>query len=229
MKQREEILITTNRLLAWILVFSAIQCTIIAFFSSMTVVTISDHAPTIQKLGSIQWGDIASDITQRYLDMDKDSINNIIKDTKNFTVQAKNIVSKNGAQIFSDLSRTTRKVSKNVDILDIVRKMLYDLTPLINKGNSIDLKATIDKAHAIINKVDAIHINKFITALTAFLEKSTNTMSPEVFKELKFIAAEFHAFLEAENTNLVKNIAKDTDDSLKNFNRLIDAFSRLKK
>lgn len=219
----------TDCILKGILLFTAIQAAIIAMLGIFAVITVSEHAPTIQKLNSIHWGDIAQDISNRYMSMDKDSLNVILRDTKNFTARVKHIVNKDGSRIFSDLSKTTAKVANNVDILDITRKMLYDLTPLINKDNSVDLKDSIDKVHQIVKRLDAVHVNEFIAVLTQFLKKATSSMSPELIKELRFIASEFHQFVADDNTKVIKGIAKDTDDSLKNFNRLVNAFATLKK
>lgn len=219
----------TDCILKGILLFTALQAMIISILGVFAVVTVSEHAPTIQKLSSIHWGDIAQDISNRYMSMDKDSLNVILRDTKNFTARAKHIVNKDGSRIFADLSKTTTKVANNVDILDITRKMLYDLTPLINKGNSVDLKDSIDKVHQIVKRLDVVNVNEFIAVLTQFLKKATTSMSPELLKELRFIASEFRQFVADDNTKVIKGIAKDTDDSLKNFNRLVNAFSTLRK
>jgi hypothetical protein len=219
----------TNCILKGILLCTAFQATIVSILVIFAVVTVSDHAPTIQKLSSIHWADIAQDISNRYMSMDKDSLNVILRDTKNFTARAKHIVNEDGSRIFADLSKTTTTVANNIDILAITRKMLYDLTPLINKDNSVDLKDSIDKVHNIVKRLDLVHINEFISVLTQFLKKTTSSMSPELLKELRFIATEFRQFVADDNTKVIKGIAKDTDDSLKNFNRLVNAFATLRK
>jgi len=229
MKQGEQSATKTNCILAWILVFTVIQAIFIVSLGVFATITVTEHTPTLQKLGSIQWGDIAQDISNRYMSMDKDALNTILRDTKNFTSRANHIVNKDGSRIFSDLSKTTTRVANNIDLLNIVRKMLYDLTPLINKSNSVDLKDTINKVHAIVKRVDAVRVNDFIAVLTQFLKKVTLSMNPELLKELRFIAGEFRQFVAVDNTNIIKGIAKDTDESLKTFNRLVDAFAKLRK
>ena len=219
---------TTNRLLKWLIAFAGIQLSLLLIGSSLLVISLSENAPTIKKLGSIPWADIANDVTQQYQSMDKNALNQIISNSQNFTTRANYLVHHHGNRIVGGILQATSKISNNLDLVDVVRKLLYDLTPLINKDNSVDLKKTIDKLHSIADKVEPIDVNRFIAVLTTFLSKASNSMSPELLKELRFLSHEFRHFVDANNTKLIKNIVEDTDVSLKNFNKLMDIVKRLK-
>jgi len=172
----------------------------------------------------------------QYMSIDKNAINVILKNSKNLTHRANILVHTHGYKILSDIDKASSKVAKNTDLVDSVRKIVYDIQqPLtqiknvVTYENSVDVKKTLNQVSEIVGKINAIEVNRLIGVVIEFLEKIMKSMSPEMVKELVFIADKFNAFVSNDNTEKMENIVHDTDESMKSFTRIIDLFSKVPK
>jgi len=184
---------------------------------------------------SKQVGEIIKGINTEYHKMDKSAVHAILKNTKNVTYTANMLVQEHGVDIVNDAHKVSRRAAANSVVIDtvgqaieLIREPVGEIHKLITHNNSINLQAALTQADRVLGKVDAIEVNRLITVVIQFLQKINDGITPESIKELKYIAEKFNDFSSETNKKTINTIVHDTDESMRNLNRIIDVFSSMK-
>lgn len=184
---------------------------------------------------SKQVGEIIKGINTEYHKMDKSAVHAILKNTNNVTHTANMLVQEHGVDIVNDAHKVSKRAAANSVVIDtvgqaieLIREPVDEIHKLITHNNSINLQEALAQADRVLGKVDAIEVNRLITVVIQFLQKINDGITPETIKELKYIAEKFNEFSSETNKKTINTIVHDTDESMRNLNRIIEVFSNMK-
>lgn len=226
----------TNRLLTLILVAISIQTILFIGLALGLYMAYDTHKHDLNALGAVPWGDMADDLKEQYLSMDKNAINDIIKNSKNLTNKANMLVHNHGDVIASDAMSITSKAAKNTDLIDVTRKILFDiqkpvkeLGKLITHDNTVDIHTLIKTIRHISSQIDNIEVRKLADTILALLKKILNGLTPDALKSVEQLLKQLNEALKNENINTMHTLAEDTDKSIKSINSFLNLIGNINK
>lgn len=226
----------TNRLLLMIFLSITIQTFITCGVGIGLYIAYDNHRSDLNELGSVPWGDMANDLKSQYLNMDKNALNDIIKNSKNITHKANLLVHTHVETLAEDVSEITGKVKDNTDLFDVARVMMYDLkkpiaeaVKLIDHKNTMDLKEMRSILKKLVTQMDAIQINKLIVLIEDVLQGMKDNITPETISDIVNMIDKLNKAFNNKNTKLVHDLAEDADNSVKSINKLFSLFESVKK
>lgn len=226
----------TNRLLTMILVAISIQTILFIGLALGLYMAYDTHKHDLNALGAVPWGDMADDLKEQYLTMDKHAINDIIKNSKNLTNKANILVHNHGETIATDAVTITSKAAKNTDLIDTVRKIIFDvqkpvteLGKLINHDNTVDIHTIIKTIKHLSSQMDNIQVKKIADTVLALLKKIMNGLTPDALKSIEKLLRQLNEALKNENINTMHTLAEDTDKSIKSINSFLNLIGNINK
>lgn len=209
---------------------------------SMTIIiygiyTVYDnHRHDLKALGSVPWGEMARQISEQYMSMDKNAINNIITNSNNLTQKANLLVHTKGDKMADNFHTLSLKTLSNMDLFDITRTLLIDLknpiheiNGLLNKDNTANIKDIIDLLRSLTGKLDDIQLNELIKTVTDLAQKLMKDLSPETMAQITSIVQKVDSLINEENTKLIHDLADDADHTVQSVNKLFSIFDKNKK
>lgn len=223
----------TNRLLIMIFVSLTLQTIIAIGLGAGLYMAYDNHRDDLNQLGAVPWGAMANDLKSQYMQMDKNAVSDIMKNAKNLTEKANTLVHTHGEDISSDLNTLTTKAVRNVDMVDMVRKMMLDvnkplseIVKLIDHKNTVDIKKLRETLLDFVTELDALHINKLILLSEELVEQLKTSLSPETIQDIGEIIDKANKLMNTENSKLVHDLAADADSSVRSINKLFSIFKK---
>lgn len=220
-----------TRLLTIITVFIAIQTISLGVIIYGVYTAYDRHKHDLNALGSVPWGDMANDLKSQYLHMDKNAINNIIKNSHNMTHKANLLVHTHGESIAEEINAVTKKASDNTDIIDLIRKMVYEvdkpikeISDLISHQNMINIKEIVSTIANLTSKLDEIQLNKLVNIVIEILQKIMKDFTPETIQHISEVIKKMDSLMSEENNQLFHSLAEDTDHTVQSVNKLFKIF-----
>ena len=225
-----------TRLLTIITIFIAVQTICMSVIIYGVYTAYDRHKHDLNAIGSVPWADMASQLSEQYLAMDKNAINNILVNSKNLTHKANLLVHTKGDRIAENFHDISRKTLDNVDMIDIVRKMLQslnspieELNSLLNHDNTMNIKDIINVIQELSHKMDNLELNELIHVVKQLLEKLLKDLSPETMVQISSIVHKIDSLMNNNNTKLIHDLAEDADHTVRSVNRLFTLFKPINK
>lgn len=226
----------TNRLLTMVLVAISIQTILFVGLTLGIYMAYDTHKHDLNALGAVPWGDMADDLKEQYLTMDKHAINDIIKNSKNLTNKANILIHSHGETIATDAVTITSKAAKNTDLIDTVRKIIFDvqkpvneLGKLITHDNTMDIHTLIKTIKHISSQIDNIQVKNIADTVLALLKKLLNGLTPEALKSIETLLKQLNEALKNDNIHTIHTLAEDTDKSIKSINNFLNLIGNINK
>jgi len=225
-----------TRLLTMITLFLGIQTVSMSIIIYSIYSIYDTHRHDLNAIGAVPWGDMANNLKEHYMSMDMDTINNIIDNSNNVTLKANLMMHTQGDEIFNNFHEISKKVSKNSDMIDMTRRIIYKINQpvenvrsLLNNDNTGDIKDTIKLAKDISKKIDKFKLNELINALIDLSKKFIDSMTPEMLKEVSSIVHKIDGLMNENNNKLVHDLAEDADHTVQSVNKLFGLFKTINK
>lgn len=226
----------TNRLLSMIFVAISMQTILFIGIAVGIYVAYDNHRGDLNALGDVPWGDMANDLREQYLSMDKNAINDILSNSKNLTSKANLLVHSHAEIIATDTMKITSKAADNTDLVDTVRKIIFDvqkpvdqLKLLINEENTINIKMLINTIKHFTEQLNEIEIKQLSDSIVKLIQKVLEGLNAEALQSLNTLLNELNMALKGDNIKLVHTLAQDTDKTIHSINGLIDLLGTLNK
>ena len=226
----------SNRLLTMIFVAISLQTILFIGVAVGLYMAYENHRGDLNALGDVPWGDMASDLREQYLSMDKNAINDILTNSKNLTSKANLLVHSHAVTIAADTMKITSKAADNTDLVDTVRKIIFDvqkpvdqLKLLINEENAVSINTLITTVKHFTEQLDEIELKQLTDNIVKLIQKVLDGLNAEALQSLNTLLNELNLALKGENINLVHTLAQDTDKTVQSINGLIDLLGTLNK
>lgn len=226
----------TNRILSLILIAISIQTILFIGLALGFYMAYDTHKSDLNALGAVPWGDMADDLKEQYLSMDKNAINDIIKNSKNLTNKANMLVHHHGETIAFDAMEITSKAAKNTDLIDVARKILFDVQKpvneigkLVNHENTVDIHTVVKTIKHLSLQLESIEVKQLVDTLITLLKKLMDNLTPDALKSIETLLKQLNEALKNENINTMHSLAEDTDKSIKSINSFLNLIGNLNK
>ena len=225
-----------TRLLTIITMLIALQTASMSVIIYGVYTAYDRHKHDLNAIGAVPWGEMATQLSEQYMTMDKHAISHIIKNSKNFTHKANLLVHTKGDRIADNFHVLSEKTLNNIDIIDITRNMIQSLDSpvkeinrLLSHENTGDIKDIIKVMQVLSHKIDKLELNELITLITQLAQKLMKDLSPETMVQISSIVKKIDSLMNEENNKLMHDLAEDADHTAQSINRIFSIFKTFNK
>lgn len=194
------------------------------------------HRGDLMAIGNVPWAAMANDLREGYATLDKNTIQTIITNSHNLTQKANILIHTRADSLVENFHTMSVKGIQNMDIVDIVRKMVYtlqspvkEINDLLDNDSTGDLKETIKLAKDISEKIDEMKLNDLINTMISLGQKMVKELKPEMLQEITSIVHKVDMLINKKNNKLVHDLAEEADHTVHAVNRLFELFKPINK